>query len=103
LKQLECEYPNKKDQLVAEILNLFDEKIEAKTLSDIKRRLSNEVKRINRCVNDYLFNNDSINQINHIVSRTELIFFGIPKVVKSVFKGIPEIERLTFNYFINPA
>jgi hypothetical protein len=42
--------------------------------------------------------NDSINDINHIVSRTELIF-GIPKVVKSVFKDISKIEQLTFNYF----
>jgi hypothetical protein len=28
-------------------------------------------------------------------------FFGIPKVVKSVFKDISKIEQLTFNYFID--
>jgi hypothetical protein len=100
LEQLEYEYPDKKDQLVKEILDLFDKEIEAETLSNIKKRLSDEVKKINRCVNDYLFDNDSINDINHIVSRTELIF-GIPKVVKSVFKDIPKIEQLTFNYFID--
>lgn len=100
LEQLEREHPDKKDQLVAEILNLFDKKIKAKTLSDIKRRLSDEVKQINTYINDYLFDNDGINQISHIVSRTELIF-GIPKVVKSVFKDIPKIEQLTFNYFID--
>lgn len=100
LEQLEYEYPDKKDQLVKEILDLFDKEIEAETLSNIKKRLSDEVKKINRCVNDYLFDNDSINDINHIVSRTELIF-GIPKVVKSVFKDISKIEQLTFNYFID--
>ena len=100
LEQLEYEYSDKKDQLVKEILDLFDKEIEAETLSNIKKRLSDEVKKINRCVNDYLFDNDSINDINHIVSRTELIF-GIPKVVKSVFKDIPKIEQLTFNYFID--
>jgi hypothetical protein len=71
-------------KLVKEILDLFDKEIEAETLSNIKKRLSDEVKKINRCVNDYLFDNDSINDINHIVSRTELIF-GIPKVVKICF------------------
>jgi vacuolar-type H+-ATPase subunit D/Vma8 len=43
-----------------EILDLFDKEIEAETLSNIKKRLSDEVKKINRCVNDYLFDNDSI-------------------------------------------
>jgi vacuolar-type H+-ATPase subunit D/Vma8 len=95
LKQLEYEYPDKKDQLVKEILDLFDKEIEAETLSNIKKRLSDEVKKINRCVNDYLFDNDSINDINHIVSRTELIF-GIPKVVKSVFKDIPKAKSRYF-------
>lgn len=100
LEKLESEYPDKKNQLVVEILDLFDENIEAETLLDVKRRLSDEVKKINTHINDYVFDNDSINQIKQIVSRTELIF-GIPKVVKSVFKDIPKIEQLTFNYFVD--
>jgi hypothetical protein len=38
LEQLEYEYPDKKDQLVKEILDLFDKEIEAETLSNIKKR-----------------------------------------------------------------
>ena len=100
LEKLKCEYPDKENQLIEEILDLFDQKVEAKTLPDIQKKLSNEIKYINVRINDYLFDNNSIDQISHIVSRTKLIF-GIPKIVKSVFKDIPKIEQLTFNYFID--
>lgn len=101
LKQLIKEYPKQEQQLLIEINKLFDCPLKnIKKLLDIDDSITKEIQSINIHINKYLFDNNSINNINPSVSKTSLLF-GIPKIVKKIFKDTPKIKSLVFNYFID--